>query len=74
MDTYLELEMTLAGIMSRQEASGFRLDLAAAKKVEKHLQHRFNQLLDGMKRKFYGIPGKVKKPKRPNKTKRNLAD
>ncbi len=73
MDTYLELEMTLAGIMSRQEASGFRLDLDAANKVQKHLQHRFDQLLDGMKRKFYGIPGKIKTPKRPNKTKGHQA-
>ena len=71
--TYVELEMDLARIMARQEASGFRLDLDAARRVQAHLSHRFEQLKEGMARKFFGVPGKLKIPKRPNKTKGHQA-
>lgn len=68
-NTFLDLEHRLARIMSIQEASGFRLDLEAADRVKVHLKHRFEQLKEGMARKFFGIPGGLKIPKRPNKTK-----
>ena len=59
-DTFIDLEHRLARIMSRQEASGFRLDLDAADGVQRHLHHRFEQLKEGMARKFFGIPGGLK--------------
>ena len=70
--TYIELEHTLALIMSRQEASGFRLDMDAAERVQRHLSHRYEQLKRGLANRFFGIPGKLKMPKVGNK-KRGIA-
>ncbi len=68
-DTYVSLEHDLALILSQQEASGFKLDLDKAQAVANHLSHRFNQLKEGLSKRFFGIPGALKIPKRPNKTK-----
>jgi DNA polymerase I-like protein with 3'-5' exonuclease and polymerase domains len=66
---YLDLEMDIAKIMAMQEASGFRFDLQSAERVQKHLSHRFEQLKRGVIKRFFGIPGKLKMPKRANKVK-----
>ena len=71
--TFVELENTLAQIMAKQEASGFPLDLEAAKKIHKQLSRRFNILHSAAKMQFYGLPGKTKTPKRPNKSKGHQA-
>ena len=34
---YLDLEMSCARVMARQEASGFQLDLGKAEDVQEHL-------------------------------------
>jgi DNA polymerase I-like protein with 3'-5' exonuclease and polymerase domains len=66
---YLDLEMACARVMAKQEAAGFRLDLAKANEVSQHLNHRFEQLKLGMTTRFPMMKGKLKMPKRPNKTK-----
>lgn len=68
-DTYVDLETKLALLMAEQERTGFQFDLTTASKVKTHLKHRFEQLKDGMQKRFFGIPGALTVPKRPNKTK-----
>ena len=68
-ETYIELEHSLAMIMSQQEASGFPFDIKAAERVQKHLSHRFEQLKTGLERQFFGIAGELKIPKVGNKKK-----
>ncbi|EHA63803.1 DNA polymerase [Synechococcus sp. WH 8016] len=60
---YVELEMDLARIMARQEASGFRLDIAAATRIQKILSSRFEKIRTGLIHRFPAMKGKLKIPK-----------
>ena len=67
------LEMQMAEIMSQQEASGFRFDVAAAERVRGELQEEVTQLEQSIQSRYIYVPGKVYTPKRANKTKGYVA-
>ena len=69
----VELEMRIAELMSQQEASGFRFDVAAAERVRSELQDEANELEKEITSRFVYIPGKVYTPKRANKSKGYVA-
>tara|TARA_Y100000401_G_scaffold42328_1_gene32213 strand:- start:1177 stop:2484 length:1308 start_codon:yes stop_codon:yes gene_type:complete len=64
---YVKLEMTMAGLMSQQEASGFRFDMDAAVRVRTTLQDEFDQLKQKITSIYLHVPGKVFTPKRADK-------
>ena len=60
---YVLLEMDLARIMARQEATGFRLDIDAATRIQKILSSRFDKIRTGLIHRFPAMKGKLKIPK-----------
>ena len=70
---YVKLEMTMAKLMSQQEASGFRFDMDAAVRVRTKLQDEFDQLTQKITSIYLYIPGKVFTPKRADKKKGYVA-
>ena len=66
---FIELEMTLATIMSQQEASGFRFDVTAAERVRSQLEQEAAEIEGSLKQRYVYVPGKVFTPKRKNKAK-----
>jgi len=73
MNDCVLLEMRIAEIMSQQEASGFRFDVAAAERVRGELQNEFTELEQSIQSRYIYVPGKVYTPKRANKTKGYVA-
>ena len=73
MNDYVLLEMRMAEIMSQQQASGFRFDVAAAERVRGELQNEVTQLEQSIQSRYIYVPGKVYTPKRANKTKGYVA-
>ena len=73
MNDCVLLEMRMAEIMSQQEASGFRFDVAAAERVRGELQDEVTQLEQSIQSRYIYVPGKVYTPKRANKTKGYVA-
>ncbi len=73
MNDCVLLEMRMAEIMSQQEASGFRFDVAAAERVRGELQAEVTELEQSIQSRYVYIPGKVYTPKRANKTKGYVA-
>ena len=73
MNDCVLLEMRMAQIMSQQEASGFRFDVAAAERVRGELQSEVTELEQSIQSRYIYIPGKVYTPKRANKTKGYIA-
>ena len=73
MNDCVLLEMRMAQIMSQQEASGFRFDVAAAERVRGELQTEVTELEQSIQSRYVYIPGKVYTPKRANKTKGYVA-
>ena len=69
----VELEMRMAEIMSQQEASGFRFDIAAAERVRNELSAEMQDLEAAILKRFPYVPGKVFTPKRQNKAKGYVA-
>ena len=69
----VELEMTMAALMTQQEASGFRFDMDAAERVRSELTDEMHRLQDEIKSRYPFVPGKVFTPKRANKTKGYVA-
>ena len=69
----VHLEMRMAEIMSRQEASGFRFDVKAAERVRNELSDEMQELEATIIRRFPYVPGKVFTPKRQNKAKGYVA-
>ena len=70
---YVKLEMTLANLMSQQEASGFRFDMDAAVRVRAELQEEFDTLTQQIRSIYLYVPGKVFTPKRADKKKGYVA-
>ena len=70
---YVTLEMTMASIMSQQEASGFRFDMEAATRVRTELQQEFDDLTNQINSVYLYVPGKVFTPKRADKKKGYIA-
>ena len=73
MNDCVLLEMRMAEIMSQQEASGFRFDVAAAERVRGELQEEVTQIEQSIQSRYIYVPGKVYTPKRANKTKGYVA-
>jgi len=69
----VNLEMRMAEIMSQQEASGFRFDVAAAERVRAELNQEVSDLQAKIQTRFIYVPGKVFTPKRKNGTKGHVA-
>ena len=69
----VNLEMRMAEIMSQQEASGFRFDVAAAERVRAELNQEVTDLQAKIQTRFIYVPGKVFTPKRKNGTKGHVA-
>jgi DNA polymerase I-like protein with 3'-5' exonuclease and polymerase domains len=65
--------MRMAEIMSQQEASGFRFDVAAAERVRAELNQEVADLQAKIQTRFIYVPGKVFTPKRKNGTKGHVA-
>ena len=70
---YVKLEMTMASLMSKQEASGFRFDMDAAVRVRSQLQDEFDELTNKITSIYLYVPGKVFTPKRADKKKGYVA-
>ena len=70
---YVKLEMTLANLMSQQEASGFRFDMDAAVRGRAELQEEFDTLTQQIRSIYLYVPGKVFTPKRADKKKGYVA-
>ena len=70
---YVTLEMRMAELMSQQEASGFRFDMEAAKRVRSELQTEFDELTERITATYLYVPGKVFTPKRADKKKGYVA-
>lgn len=61
---YIKLEMRMADLMARQEASGFRFDMVAAENVRAELSAEFEELSTKVRQSFPYYPGKRFTPKR----------
>ena len=70
---YVKLEMSMASLMSQQEASGFRFDMDAAVRVRSQLQDEFDDLTNKITSIYLYVPGKVFTPKRADKKKGYVA-
>lgn len=56
MNDYVLLEMRMAEIMSQQQASGFRFDVAAAERVRGELQNEVTQLEQSIQSRYIYVP------------------
>ena len=63
---YVKLEMDMAGLMSQQEASGFRFDMDAAERVRDELSREAESIEEKILSVYRYYPGKVFTPKRTN--------
>jgi DNA polymerase I-like protein with 3'-5' exonuclease and polymerase domains len=68
------LEHDLAGIMAKQETSGWPFDVTAAQKLEATLRTEMDQLADQMREIFPYVDGGEMTPKRPNSTRGYIKD
>jgi DNA polymerase I-like protein with 3'-5' exonuclease and polymerase domains len=68
------LEHDLAGIMAKQETSGWPFDVTAAQKLEATLRTEMDQLADQMREVFPYVDGGQMTPKRPNATRGYIKD
>jgi DNA polymerase I-like protein with 3'-5' exonuclease and polymerase domains len=70
----IRLEHDLAGIMAKQETSGWPFDVTAAQKLEATLRTEMDQLADQMREVFPYVDGGEMTPKRPNSTRGYIKD
>lgn len=70
----IKLEHDLAGIMAKQETSGWPFDVTAAQKLEATLRTEMDQLADKMREVFPYVDGGEMTPKRPNSTRGYIKD